>query len=330
MATESTITQLNKTIETCSAYMKDELLQNPEWGSLNFKDVESEIANILQIATHLKTLPIELIPTDKIVTEINTSFTQSIELFEKIKSFSIEQANPSAVRTQLSTDVKNKYDNLFNSTFTIIPYLAYQRGDVERNIKVMVDKVDQTAKETENILEKAQKSQSEIDGIVTAAREAAISAGVGSFTTDFSEEANSHKTNAKKWLVVTIVLASLTLLISLVLGGMSLYMDYSSDKNAQIMASKITIIIIMLTATLWSSKLYKTAIHLSVTNKHKANALKTFLAFSQASDDPQTKNAVLIEASHCIFSNVNTGLAGTTDSNESVKYLEVFKNINSK
>ena len=62
-------------------------------------------------------------------------------------------------------------------------------------------------------------------------------------------------------------------------------------------------------------------------NKHRQNALTTFETFSNASgSDTQTKNAVLIEATHTIFSNQQTGyMTADKDQESSSKIIEIIK-----
>ena len=48
--------------------------------------------------------------------------------------------------------------------------------------------------------------------------------------------------------------------------------------------------------------------NLSILNRHRALGIRTFRAFSAAASDARTKDAVLMETTHSIFSNSATGL----------------------
>jgi hypothetical protein len=52
-------------------------------------------------------------------------------------------------------------------------------------------------------------------------------------------------------------------------------------------------------------------------NRHRALGLKTFQAFSAATSDNHTKDAVLMETTHSIFANTNTGLLNEPSSADS-------------
>ena len=179
--------------------------------------------------------------------------------------------------------------------------------------------------DSEKKYEEIKKSLVEIKSIVASAREATLEAGVGHFTEEFAKEADICASKSIKWLWTTTIIAFLTLLSA----GSFLFLvdNYEASKLFQFATSKIAFILILLTASVWSGKIYKSWLHLSHINRHKANALKTFLSFSKATDDTQTKNAVLIEAAHCIFGTSNTGLLAGQEPFEQTKFFEIFKGI---
>jgi len=72
--------------------------------------------------------------------------------------------------------------------------------------------------------------------------------------------------------------------------------------------------------------------HNFVVNKHRQNALSTFQAFSEATiNDPDTKNAILLQATQCIFSPQPSGFINKENEQEnSNKIIEIFKSNLSK
>ena len=112
-------------------------------------------------------------------------------------------------------------------------------------------------------------------------------------------------------------------------------MFYSSQSIAdnsllfQIMLSKLVILLILITATLWCGKIYKGFMHLSTLNKHRALSLQTFQAFSQATKDPHVKDAVLLETTRSIFGNVSSGFldVGPKNPDSNMKVLEMIKSV---
>lgn len=80
------------------------------------------------------------------------------------------------------------------------------------------------------------------------------------------------------------------------------------------------------------SKNYRANKHNEIVNKHRQNALNTFLIFvdsvQEGADKNQTKNAVLLKATETIFSSQATGfLPDSSDGDMSPKIIEIFKNF---
>lgn len=326
MATESEIEDFQKEIAAFLKYEKSSLLSNAEWGILNFSDCEAAYDNCVNILANFSTLPVEILPAG-ILPKITQQIASLQSTVNGINEFTLSQQSPSNVRDRLSQELKAQADQLYNVSYMHIPYLAYQRGDVERNIRQMISSVKKAEKETTDALSGISKQRAEIDLIVKSAREAAISAGVGHFTYSFLEESNEHARSSKFWLYALLVFAGITISCSLLFAYHAVFCEYNIERNIPIFTSKITVILLLLTGGVWCGKIYKSHKHLSFVNKHRANALKTFLAFSQASEDEQTKNAVLIEAAHCIFSASTTGFVDGNDPSEQIKFLEIFKSI---
>jgi hypothetical protein len=92
--------------------------------------------------------------------------------------------------------------------------------------------------------------------------------------------------------------------------------------------ARLVIVSILYYGVVWSAKNYKALRHLSVLNSHRQNALQTFESFVEgAGGDEQTKNAVLLEATHCIFSPANTGYLGAEEDNPTSRIDEILKTV---
>lgn len=63
--------------------------------------------------------------------------------------------------------------------------------------------------------------------------------------------------------------------------------------------------------------------HLYTLNKHRENSLKSFQAFVQATTDPKTKDAVLLQATRSIFESGDTGYI--TSKEATVSGFEITK-----
>ncbi len=87
----------------------------------------------------------------------------------------------------------------------------------------------------------------------------------------------------------------------------------------------------LITATTWSAKNYRSLKHLGFVNRHRALSLRTLQAFTAAASDEQSKDAVLVEATKAVFNAGATGYldgsASSVSSEQTIKVVESAKSI---
>lgn len=326
MATETYIKQLSDMIDACIEKPISELVSNPNWGTINFEEATPELEIFFSILNHLKMLPVKLLP-DQAISTIIQNGKQVYSIIDSIKKFTIEQANPLDERNRLVTQLKPHVEAFYTNTHIWIPFLAYQKGDIQRNIKELNKTVSESSKLLDAAKVDIQIKKNDIDQIITAAREASASVGVGHFTADFLAEASDQGINANTWLKATAGMAGLTLLAAC--ASIFYHPALDTSQLIQLTSSKLIMLGLLFTATIWCGKLYKAAKHLEAVNKHRSNALKTFQAFTNAANDTAMRDAVLMETTKSIFALTPSGyLDGDGGSSDSgVKVVEVVKNV---
>ena len=72
-------------------------------------------------------------------------------------------------------------------------------------------------------------------------------------------------------------------------------------ETAQLITSKLLIFAVLTYLLILSAKNYLNNKHNSVVNKHRQNSLMTYKAMVDATDDPGSRGAILIQAASCIF-----------------------------
>ena len=167
-----------------------------------------------------------------------------------------------------------------------------------------------------------------MDDIILVAREASASVGVAHFTADFSKEATDVDKLADKWLIATALFAAFTLALALFSFLFIKLPDLTTSQIIQITTTKLVVLAILISATVWCGKIYKANKHLSIINKHRANSLKTFQAFMKAAENDYARDAVLLETTKAIFSISPTGYLDNDVSNldAGTKVIELIKN----
>jgi hypothetical protein len=163
-----------------------------------------------------------------------------------------------------------------------------------------------------------------INSTLATAKEAAKSVGIVEHAQFFEEEAKNHKRSAHWWLGFTILFAvaastaagfNFLKVQQLVSNTAAAKVNATNiDKSdgfigleIQLTVAKLIILSILLSISIWAGKVYKAHRHNFVINRHRRNALSTFQTFATGASDPQIKDAVLLQATTCIFGPQNTG-----------------------
>lgn len=331
MAEQLQIDKILALANSITAIPIDQLIVNPKWGSINFQSARGNFELIFSICNDLKNLPVAILPSPTADSLIQI-LSQTDALVNEIKRFSLESGGPpTALRDQIIGHAKQIAETLLTSTQSWIPYLAYSKGDVQKNIDALSTAVINANKLLETSKDELIAKREEIAAIVNAAREASASAGVGVFTSDFAGEASLLRKAATSWLIATIVLSVITLFVAGAYVSYAIPRDASTAQVIQYMTSKVVILAVLITATIWCGRIYKAIKHQETANKHRANALKTFQAFVKAADDAATRDAVLLEATRAIFSNSPSGYLDSADysADAGTKVFEIFKGATS-
>lgn len=328
MADQNRVAQLNKSISSVLAYKDKQLISRPEWGTMSFRNAEQDITRILSTLEMLKVLPLEYL-TDAACDRIRERIDQLPPIFERLDKFTIEQSNAPSARDQITTQLHSAADPFFETSTPWIPFLAYQKGDIEENISRLADAVRKANNIAEAAKNDAEKKAKEIDEIIVKAREASAAAGAAVFTQDFRHESDVLERRAGPWLKAAGGCAIATFVIAFA----TWFWTPSGLDNGQIIqkiASKVIALSVLATATIWCGRMYKALRHQAVTNRHRSLALQTFQAFSAAATDNQTKNAVLLEATRSIFALQSTGFVDANAEESPTSIIEIAKAAASK
>ena len=157
--------------------------------------------------------------------------------------------------------------------------------------------------------EQSSATQLELQSVLESVRRAAEEVGVAQHSIYFREEAGDHERASRYWLWTTGVLGLLT-------GGLGVWLvlayywglpNLSPAQSIQLALAKLLVFSVLFTGLLACGRIYRAHRHNFVINKHRQNALSTFETFVKAANDEPTKNAVLLQATQCIFAPQITG-----------------------
>lgn len=187
----------------------------------------------------------------------------------------------------------------------------------------------------------------ELNTTLKNAKEAAALVGIVEYSKFFEQEALDHERSGRWWLAVTLLLAASAAFAagwnfykaeSLIRAAVSGKSDTHQTNGAearpdvglevQLAAAKIIILSILLSAGIWTGRVYKAHRHNFIINRHRRNALSTFQTFAGNASDAQTKNAVLLQATTCIFGPQSTGYVSQDKESEGYpQILEIIRGV---
>lgn len=329
MASINTIENIKGLIADITSEPINALITNQtKWGPLNFESSRVDLDLIFNLCNHLANLPIEILPentANSILAAINGCKAE----VDKIRTFSIENnTNPTQQKDEIVGHIKRVGEALLVAAQGWIPFLAFQKGDIQKNITELNSAVSTAKGLIEAANEDVALKKKTLEDIISAARDASATVGVAHFTADFSSKEEKLEGDANNWLLATATFGLVTLIAAAGSFFVPLPGEAGSAGLVQFFTSKLILLAILLTATIWCGRIYKAIKHQAATNNHRANALKSFQAFVNATSDESTKNAVLLETTRSIFAIGSTGYLDSTDvgSDSGIKIMEVIKN----
>lgn len=292
-----------------------EKLTKSENNIANFLDCKNIFIDVHKIISRLNLFFNNIIEMPLVFEEILLKPLNDMhDLYRLILDFNPRVLSTEAIGTKnVFTDkLKQYYGNLLKAISTFNGNYLFLYSDIS------------------DILFEAKSNKLEIDNILEQMRRASGSFGVSKYSAFFLEEAQKYKQKSKNWLLTTIAVAIATLVI-----GVYMFIDhlnniyyYSIPQVIQLSISKLIILSVLYFGIVSGARIYKSYMHNHIINCHRANALNTFESFIQASDDPNTKNAVLLQATNAIFSHQTSGfIQKEMAPTPPVRLIDLIKNM---
>lgn len=274
--------------------------------SLNFRQFVPIFARTLRLFKGLSECDLDTVPHQVLNKILNHASTTKAQ-FQAIQQFSLENSpsNPINSRDALANNIEGQYQAIFDLVSPIIAYslrTGTDFGKLETQAGAMVEELGVLISNNE---ERVKQNLVEIEEIVKKVRHAAQDVGVTQHNLLFNDEAKEYQASANTWLMITGGLAIATLTAAIGLLFVYLWGDEKFTAKLQslnLIALKVFIFGVLISATFWAGRIYRSHQHNYVVNKHRANALSTFETFVKGAGDDQTKSAVLLQSTQCIFS----------------------------
>lgn len=323
------IEQIKTKLETLSEFQIEDLVRENDLGSqLSFKDAEPTILRTIELFNRTKTVNLEDVPYN-LLNNFNSQLDNATQRFTQFRDFNANQNNPVNQRNNLVNQFENQFDAYYQYILPILTVGLLSGNDLsvqQAKIDQLTSELEKKTKETE---EKGAEYLKQLEETLKSAEEAAAKVGVSRHSQIFKTESIEHEEQAKTWLKWTVGILIAIVIVSAVFIFLFPDSDSTSAEIIQFSITKIVILSALFYGLSICNRNYKAHRHNVTLNKHRQNALSTFETFAKAAGtDIQTKNAVLIEVTHTIFSNQQTGyLSSERDNDSSNKIVEIIKNV---
>lgn len=326
-------------------------------GAYNIEEARPYLETIVRVATALEAADLRNAGESTLTSLVN--FLNGIRnQIQAVRNFNPARSpSPITERSNLITGLKNVANEAVQNIGHIVSVCNISKPSsyeerAEAALRTLQQNIAAQMNDSVATLERQKEAQAEIESVLEAAKKAAQSIGIVEHSKFFQQESLDHLKASKRWLWATILLAGLAVWVGWLNYSHSLHALTSAIGKAQqpeklqdgpkqpsaepgttalqiqLAVAKLIVFSVLFSAVVWTGKMYRAHRHNYVINRHRLNALSTFEAFAKATDDQQIKNAVLLQATQCIFGPQPTGyISGENESEGYPQILEIVRGM---
>ena len=274
------------------------------------------------------------------VAECDAVIKNIVDLYKKIESSDIE-GMPHSARKVLSAAIRRTQMAL--QEFHTLDPLKVSRDDVLRMVRHLYDqnyteltgaiahattsrRAIRPSSDAQDDLARVKKAAEEAERTAAAIRATAAQVGVSEHAKVFDAAAEEHSRLKVMWLKASVILLGVSVTVAALLwripaGG-------TMGAGIHVTTQKLFVLGLVSYALVRASRTYQAEAHNQVVNEHRRNALKTFEVFTNAAADNATRDAVLTQATQCIFSHRPSGFGhNESDTPPSSHMLELTRSV---
>lgn len=333
MPNQQQIDQAREKLEKTLAWFKEcdlEALKRDELGEkLSFEQAMPFIERVVTFYRKLLDCNLAELPVVT-MNQISGTGATTIDILGKIGSFDPEKAQtPFPERAQLIEQIRERWEADYPAVAPVLAYATKSSADfqrLEREARGTLSELGESKRQfkeaTDDILGNMQSALGQV-------QDAAKKAGVAQHATHFNDEADLSKKIAIGWLLagVTFGFGAAAYVVWHVEPALSTLTNPTAMQLIQAAIPRLLIVFILTFGMIWSAKNFTSSAHNYVVNRHRRNALASFQTFVEGASKPDVKDAVLMQATHAIFTPQDSGFAKGEIPNPASQVVEVFRGM---
>jgi hypothetical protein len=321
----ATIKEYRERANAIAHYVVDSLVRR-DWGDITFESLEPDFRMMQDLLRRAVSLDLESVPQQvaaaglHALADLHTAVSQINDL--TLRQLAESRQSPLEAREQAANAFRSAYSAFLVQNAPVFSFAL--ATTVRQQLAGASEALTKTQLRLTTAVEEAEASAVRVTAIAESVSADAQKAGVSRQAVHFEREATKHEKTAKRWLFAvwataarTIVLAVGNLAIGMWPRWAALTMPINTTAAAQLIVSKVVFFSILVSAVLWCGRMYRSHNHNAVVNRHRQNALSSFLTFVDSTDDPAVRHTVLVQATQAIFAPQHSGFS-TTESDPTV------------
>ena len=285
--------------------------------TLDLSESVPVVERIIGLFRRIRDSDLEAIPDESRPTLAHEIHTTQNEL-QRILELDPRHESPEGI----SSSLRSVYQQVYTNLTPILAHVGTDPAGFDELRRQAEAAVRQIASGEERVSAMGEEAKMALDQIKKAAAEA----GVSQHAVIFGDVAKKHRKTSYWWLAASSILAVATLGLAWQMAGQ--IADRSLTDTIQLVAGRLILFGVLSYALVSAVRTYRAEAHNHVVNAHRHHALSTFETFTAASSDDATRNAVLMQATQCIFSHRPSGFGQREDdSAPQSQVLELTRNV---
>lgn len=324
---QSTLDEAKVSLERMQQFDPKSLPRVGDLGAvLNFEDAIEPATRLIELYRQVAIEVLESLPIAKL-NSIKSNADANFNQLDSVLKF--EPGTPKPERDSLIQQLFDAYDPAFEQMSPIISYSVRRSTDFEklgREARAVIQSVKDDA---ENIRSELDASKQAANTTLDAIKKAAAEQGVSQEAIHFKKAGEGHSTAVKKWLNATVAMSAVLALFSvstLFLHKLGPLKPTDTFESIQLTIGKTLIFGTVFFILMYCARNYLAHRHNAIVNRHRQNALATYITLVKAANEQTNSDIVLNRAAECIFTPQPSGYAKGGPEVGSVSLLSVGPN----